>query len=148
MVIGQDFKTFYIRLQTGASWEEESRTGKYADLIVQVNETNKLVFWRGNSYLPYWETTNGTWNVPEIVTRNGDGIGVMHDKVNTFSPVKLIHTNAVTVEAWIAIELTLGFATSVETEESYTISIDNFEGVNIENASVFLIDHYFKRRSL
>ena len=40
-----------------------------------------------------------------------------------------------------AIELTLGFATSVETEESYTISIDHFEGIGIENAPVFLIDH-------
>ena len=39
-----------------------------------------------------------------------------------------------------AIELTLGFATSVETEETYTISIDNFEGVNITNVPVFLID--------
>ncbi|MEP0265928.1 T9SS type A sorting domain-containing protein [Dokdonia sp.] len=40
-----------------------------------------------------------------------------------------------------AIELTLGFATSVETQENYTISIDHFEGINIENAPVFLIDH-------
>ncbi|MEP0262673.1 T9SS type A sorting domain-containing protein [Dokdonia sp.] len=40
-----------------------------------------------------------------------------------------------------AIELTLGFATSVETEENYTISIDHFEGINIENVPVFLIDH-------
>ncbi|MEP0262664.1 T9SS type A sorting domain-containing protein, partial [Dokdonia sp.] len=40
-----------------------------------------------------------------------------------------------------SIELTLGFATSVETEENYTISIDHFEGVNLENVPVFLIDH-------
>ncbi|WP_299768131.1 T9SS type A sorting domain-containing protein [uncultured Dokdonia sp.] len=39
-----------------------------------------------------------------------------------------------------AIELTLGFATSVETEETYTISIDHFEGVTITNTPVFLID--------
>jgi len=38
------------------------------------------------------------------------------------------------------IELTLGFATTVETEEVYTISIDNFEGINISNAPVYLID--------
>ncbi len=40
-----------------------------------------------------------------------------------------------------AIELTLGFATSVETEENYTISIDHLEGTGIENAPVFLMDH-------
>jgi hypothetical protein len=38
------------------------------------------------------------------------------------------------------IALTLGFSTTVETEETYTISIHNFEGVNIANAPVFLID--------
>jgi hypothetical protein len=40
-----------------------------------------------------------------------------------------------------AIELTLGFATSVETLESYVISIDHLEGINIENATVYLIDN-------
>ncbi|MEP0265925.1 T9SS type A sorting domain-containing protein [Dokdonia sp.] len=39
------------------------------------------------------------------------------------------------------IELTLGFSTSVETEENYTISIDHLEGINIEQAPVFLIDN-------
>ena len=38
------------------------------------------------------------------------------------------------------IELTLGFSTTVETEEIYTISIHDFEGVNIANVPVFLID--------
>ncbi|WP_299207879.1 T9SS type A sorting domain-containing protein [uncultured Dokdonia sp.] len=42
-----------------------------------------------------------------------------------------------------SIELTLGFSTTVETEETYTISIDHFEGANITNAPVFLIDHLF-----
>ncbi|WP_299768128.1 T9SS type A sorting domain-containing protein [uncultured Dokdonia sp.] len=39
------------------------------------------------------------------------------------------------------IEIALGFATSLETEESYTISIDHLEGNNIENATVYLIDN-------
>jgi hypothetical protein len=39
------------------------------------------------------------------------------------------------------IELTLGFSTSVETEETYTIRMDHLEGVAIENAPIFLIDH-------
>jgi hypothetical protein len=39
------------------------------------------------------------------------------------------------------IELTLGFSTSVETEETYTIAIDHLEGIAIENAPIFLIDH-------
>ena len=39
------------------------------------------------------------------------------------------------------IELTLGFSTSIETEETYTISIDHLEGIAIENAPIFLVDH-------
>jgi hypothetical protein len=39
------------------------------------------------------------------------------------------------------IELTLGFSTSVETEETYIIAIDHLEGIAIENAPIFLIDH-------
>ncbi|GGG03935.1 hypothetical protein GCM10011344_00340 [Dokdonia pacifica] len=39
------------------------------------------------------------------------------------------------------IEISLGFATSVETQESYAISIDHLEGVGIENATVYLIDN-------
>jgi len=39
------------------------------------------------------------------------------------------------------IELTLGFSTTIETEESYTISINNLEGIDIENTPVYLIDH-------
>ena len=38
------------------------------------------------------------------------------------------------------IALTLGFSTTVETEETYTISIHDFQGINISNVPVFLID--------
>ncbi len=39
------------------------------------------------------------------------------------------------------IEIALGFSTSIEEETSYTISIAAFEGMVIENNSVFIIDH-------
>ncbi len=38
-------------------------------------------------------------------------------------------------------ELSLGFSTIVESQESYTISIDHFEGGGLEEAPVFLIDN-------
>ncbi len=40
-----------------------------------------------------------------------------------------------------AMEFTLGFSTSIETEATYTISMDHVEGIAIENAPVFLIDN-------
>jgi hypothetical protein len=95
-VIAQNsnFTAYYTKLNQGQSWEAESRTGKYADLVVRIDATSELVFWRGNSYLPYWKTANGQWNVPEVVTRTGDGTGSMPDRVNTYSHVRLISVNA------------------------------------------------------
>nr|WP_299382901.1 LamG-like jellyroll fold domain-containing protein [Allomuricauda sp.] len=84
------FTAYYTKVTKGESWEAASRTGKYADLIVRLDENTRLVFWRGNSYLPYLETNNGTWNVPEVVPRSGDGSANFPDKVNTFSHVRLI----------------------------------------------------------
>ncbi|MFT5890822.1 MAG: hypothetical protein ACI9Y7_000920 [Dokdonia sp.] len=39
------------------------------------------------------------------------------------------------------IALDLGFATTVETEETYTISIDRFEGTGLEEAPIYVIDN-------
>ncbi|WP_299683495.1 T9SS type A sorting domain-containing protein [uncultured Dokdonia sp.] len=38
-------------------------------------------------------------------------------------------------------ELSVGFSTTVETEETYTISIDHLEGAGLENAPVYIIDN-------
>lgn len=88
-----EFAAYYTKLATGQNWEAESRTGKYADLVVRINATSEFVFWRGNSYLPYWTNANGTWDVPEIVPRTGDGSGSMPDRVNSYSHVRLISVN-------------------------------------------------------
>lgn len=85
-----NFAAYYTKITQGQDWEAASRTGKYADLVVRINADIKLVFWRGNSYLPYLETNTGTWNIPEVIPRSGDGSGNMPDKVNTFSHVRLI----------------------------------------------------------
>ena len=89
-----NFAAYYTKLNQGQAWENESRTGKYADLIVRIGDTSQLVFWRGNSYLPYWETSSGTWNVSEVIQRSGDGSGSMPDRVNNFSHVRLISVNS------------------------------------------------------
>ncbi|WP_299209312.1 T9SS type A sorting domain-containing protein [uncultured Dokdonia sp.] len=39
------------------------------------------------------------------------------------------------------IELALGFSTTVETQETYTISIDRFEGTGLEEAPIYIIDN-------
>ena len=57
----QDFGAYYSRITTGAAWEKFDRTGAYADIIIDLgSENGNFVFWRGSSYLPYWETETGS----------------------------------------------------------------------------------------
>ena len=90
-----DFGAYYTKLTTGAAWEKYDRTGEYADIIVDLeNDMGKFVFWRGASYLPYWENSSGQqFYVEELIPRKGDGISRMHDKVNTYARVALVENN-------------------------------------------------------
>ena len=95
-----DFGAYYAQLHQGQAWEAFSRTGKYADVVVQLPD-GKLVFWRGNSYLPYWQTDKGRWNFPEIIPRTGDGVEPMPDRANVYSHVEVIqNTPAAVVVYW------------------------------------------------
>jgi hypothetical protein len=49
------FGAYYTKINSAQPFEKYSRTGKYADIIVQVADAGgKLFFSRGASYLPYW----------------------------------------------------------------------------------------------
>jgi len=87
------FYAYYTKVDSGKEFERYSRTGKYADIVVSLSKpAGKLVFWRGSSYLPYWETSKGRWYVEEMIPRTGDGSGIMPDRVNTYSHVRLIES--------------------------------------------------------
>ena len=97
-----DFGAYYTQLNTGQAWESFSRTGKYADIVVRIPTAGgQLVFWRGNSYLPYWKTDRGQWDFAEIVPRSGDGATPMPDRVNAYSHVEIIaNTPSAVVVHW------------------------------------------------
>lgn len=94
-IIGQvvnaqnNIRAYYTKINKGEDWEVFSRTTEHVDIVVNLNN-GKLVFWRGTSYLPYWETLQGSWPVNEVIERSGDGSEKMPDKVNMFSSVKII----------------------------------------------------------
>ena len=89
------FGAFYTKINSGEEFEKYSRTGDYADIVVDLGKDNgKFVFWRGSSYLPYLETANGKWFVEEVIPRKGDGVGKMPDRINTYSWVKIIESNS------------------------------------------------------
>ncbi|MBN2209850.1 MAG: LamG domain-containing protein [Sedimentisphaerales bacterium] len=88
---GGDFYAYYTKVNTGEPFEAYSRTGDYADIVVAFKGMKgTLVFWRGSSYLPYWQTPAGKWYLEEIVPRSGDGNAKMPDRANTFSHVQII----------------------------------------------------------
>ena len=90
-VAAADIEAYYTKVNSGEGFEEFSRTGPYADIVVEL-DLGRLVFWRGSSFLPYWETGSGREYVDEIVARSGDGTEQQPDKVNTFSRVALIES--------------------------------------------------------
>jgi hypothetical protein len=86
-----DFGAYYTRLNTGQPWEAYSRTDEYADVVVQLAKpAGKIVFWRGNSYLPLWETIRGRWNFDELIPRHGDGSGAMPDRANVYAHAEVV----------------------------------------------------------
>jgi hypothetical protein len=89
VAFGDDFGAYYTKLDLGEEFEKYSRTGPYADIVIEVGD-GKFVFWRGSSYLPYWQTDEGKWFVDELIKRSGDGPRQRPDKVNTYSRIFLI----------------------------------------------------------
>ena len=90
----EDFYAYYTRIDSGEPFEQYARVGEHADIIVRLKkQQGQLVFWRGSSYLPCWETPNGRWYLNEVIPRSGDGEGPMPDRVNTYSRVFLIETS-------------------------------------------------------
>ena len=88
----EDFYAYHTRINSREAFELHSRTDAYADIVVQM-PGGQLVFHRKTSYLPYWESGAGIWNLEEIVARHGDGTVQMPDKFNTHSQVKITENN-------------------------------------------------------
>ena len=86
LVDAREMRVYYTKIDSGQEFERYSRTGPYADIVIEL-EDGKFVFWRGSSYLPYWETSRGKWFVDELFERQGDGPAERPDKVNTYSRV-------------------------------------------------------------
>jgi hypothetical protein len=94
-VSAADFGAYYTRVDSGEPFEKFSRTGPHADVVVRGigPEKGRLVFWRGSSYLPYWQVGEKTWFLEELIERSGDGPEKRPDRVNTYSVVRIIESS-------------------------------------------------------
>ncbi|MCU0856844.1 MAG: putative Ig domain-containing protein [Pontiellaceae bacterium] len=90
-----EFGAYYTKIDSGEAFEKVSRTGPYADIVVRdVGPDNgRLVFWRGSSYLPYWDVNGRKFFLDELTERSGDGPKERPDNVNTYSVVKIIESS-------------------------------------------------------
>ena len=85
----QDFYAYYTRLDV----EDGNNTGKYADVVVHVNQAGKLVFSREYSYLPYWQPGDTKHFVDKIIPIIGDGPSESPDRINKCSYVRVIENS-------------------------------------------------------
>ena len=83
------FYAYYTRLE----FNDNNNTGKYADIVVHVNQTGKLVFGRENSYLPYWEVQGTKQFFDRIIPFEGDGPPGRPDRINKCSYVRVIENS-------------------------------------------------------
>lgn len=90
-----EFCAYYTKIKSGEAFEEYSRTGPEADIVVRDigPDHGRFVFWRGSSYLPYFEAKGGKWFVPELTERQGDGPRERPDNVNTYSVARIIESS-------------------------------------------------------
>lgn len=86
------FGAYYTRVDSGEPFEKYSRTGPHADIVVSNvgAARGRLVFWRGSSYLPYWEVDGQQWFLKELTERSGNGPPQRPDAVNTYSRVTIV----------------------------------------------------------
>lgn len=92
-LIAGDLYAYYTKINSGEPWEQYSLTGKYADVVVHLDDERELIFWRASSYLPHLKIGNDRYYLSEIIPRGGDGTGLMPDRINQYSYVRIIENS-------------------------------------------------------
>ena len=83
------FYAYYTRLD----FDDNNNTGKYADIVVKVNDLGRLIFSREYSYLPYWEAKGSKHFLDRIIPFNGDGPDHRPDRINKCSYVRVVESS-------------------------------------------------------
>ncbi|MHC4240655.1 MAG: hypothetical protein ACYSUC_13065, partial [Planctomycetota bacterium] len=85
---------YYFRYPSGERWEKYAKVGNYADAMVRIGPgDDRLVFWRGSSYLPFLDTADSKSFVEVLVPQNGDGPGRRFDNVNKHSHIRIVENS-------------------------------------------------------
>lgn len=90
-----EFAAYYTEINSEEAFERVSRTGPESDIIVRDIGAHKgrVIFWRGSSYLPYWEVNGERYFFDELTERSGNGPEQRPDKINMFSVPRIIESS-------------------------------------------------------
>lgn len=98
--LGGDFRAYYTHLDVGdMTLDDEGNplgpiTGQYTDVIIRFSNQRQLEFSRATSYLPVWKSEQGQWPFQALVSRTGDGSADRPDRINRYSYVRIIQSDA------------------------------------------------------
>jgi len=85
---------YYFRYASGERWEKYAKVGPYADaMITFADSDDRFIFWRGSSYLPFLDTSEGRCFVDVLVSQNGDGPARRFDNVNKHSHIRMVENS-------------------------------------------------------
>jgi len=85
---------YYFRYASGERWEKYAKVGQFADVMVKIGPgDDRLIFWRGSSYMPFLDTAEGKSFVEVLVPQNGDGPGRRFDNVNKHSHIRIVESS-------------------------------------------------------
>lgn len=94
------FGAYYTTLRYWREWDHQWRTGEYADVVVQFDRSpDRLVFWRGTSYVPHWVNERNIWYNNEFCERRAEDFGLeglcepMQDHECRFSRVRILQNS-------------------------------------------------------
>lgn len=92
----QALKAYYTNVgdnYDALEMDQEKIFGRYADIIVEIEDKGQVIFSRKTSYLPVWKARENEWKFEEIVERNGDGEPERPDVLSRYSHVRLISSD-------------------------------------------------------
>jgi hypothetical protein len=85
---------YYFRYGSGERWEKYAKVGSYADAMVRLGDgDDRLVFWRGASYLPFLDTAKGKSFAEVVVPQKGDGEGLNFDRTCKHSHIRIVENS-------------------------------------------------------
>ena len=92
------FGAYATRLRYAEEWERPWRVGDAPDVVVRFDESaERLVFWRGTSYIPAWVTENGIWYTNEFYETQDGSMATsaepMADKQARFSHARILESS-------------------------------------------------------